>query len=295
MAARELDDILREVRRVQIQARRQVNDLLSGEYASAFKGRGMEFESVREYVPGDDIRTIDWNVTARSSSPFIKTFREERESTIVLAVDISASGAFGTSERSKLDLAIEVAAVLMFTAIRNNDKVGLLLFADDIVRYVPPRKGRGSVLRLIRELLTVEPIQRTTDIGRALQYLGRVHHRRCILFVLSDFISQEFSRDLAIANQRHECIAFLLRDPREESLPNVGWVALQDAETGEIIEIDSSSSSVRKWYAAQAKERDDRLLEIFRRAQVESLTLRTDRPYSHDLQRFFLARERARS
>lgn len=295
MAARELDEILREVRRVQIQARRQVNDLLAGEYASAFKGRGMEFESVREYVPGDDIRTIDWNVTARSDVPFIKTFREERESTIVIAVDISASGAFGTAIRSKLDLAIEVAAVLMFTAIRNNDKVGLLLFADDVVRYVPPRKGRGSVLRLIRELLTVEPVRKTTDIAKALQYLGRVQHRRCILFVLSDFMSHDFSRELSIANQRHDCIAFVLRDPREEILPNVGWIAFQDAETGEIIELDSSSSSVRNWYAEQARVREEQLNSLLRLAQVERLTLRTDRPYSHDLQLFFLARERTRS
>jgi uncharacterized protein (DUF58 family) len=294
MAARELDEILREVRRVQIQARRQVNDLLAGEYASAFKGRGMEFESVREYVPGDDIRTIDWNVTARSDVPFIKTFREERESTIVIAVDISASSAFGTAIRSKLDLAIEVAAVLMFTAIRNNDKVGLLLFADDVVRYVPPCKGRGSVLRLIRELLSVEPIHKTTDIAKALQYLGRVHHRRCILFVLSDFMSHDFSRELSIANQRHDCIAFVLRDPREEILPNVGWIAFQDAETGRVVELDSSRSSVRSWYAEQARVRDEQLNEVLRRAQVERLTLRTDRPYSHDLQLFFLARERAR-
>ncbi len=294
MASRELDEILREVRRVQLSARRQVNDLMAGEYASAFKGRGMEFETVREYVPGDDIRSIDWNVTARSEIPFIKTFREERETTVILAVDVSASGAFGSVHRSKLSLGIEVAAVLMITALMNNDKVGLLLFADHIVKYVPPRKGRGAVLRMIRELLTTEPVAAQTDIGHALQYLGRVQHRRSVLFLVSDFLGKEFSRDLAIANQRHDCVAVSIRDPREEVLPNVGWVALQDLETGKRIELDSSRRSVRNWWAERGRLRNEELHRTMRQAKVGHIPLRTDRPYSSDLQKFFLARERGR-
>jgi uncharacterized protein (DUF58 family) len=191
MSVRELEDVLREVRRIQIVARRQVNDLLAGEYLSAFKGRGMEFDSVREYVPGDEIRSIDWNVTARSGAPYVKTFSEERELTVLLAVDVSASGVFGSQRLSKMETAVEVAAVLMLASVKNNDKVGMLFFADDVIRYIPPRKGRGSVLRLIRELLATEPVKAETNISNALDFIARVQRRRCVVFVMSDFLGPD--------------------------------------------------------------------------------------------------------
>ena len=239
MPTRQLEDVLKEVRRIQIVARRQVNDLLAGEYLSVFKGRGMEFDAVREYVPGDEIRSIDWNVTARTGTPFVKTFCEERELTVILAVDISASGSFGSFRLSKMETAVEVAAVLMFTALRNHDKVGLLFFTDDVVKYIPPRKGRANVLRLIRELLATEPVKAPTDISKALDFLGRVQRRRCVVFVMSDFLGPDCSRALAIANQRHDCVAVTMGDPRESSLPDVGFLTLRDAETDELLELDT--------------------------------------------------------
>ena len=239
MATRQLEDVLKEVRRIQIVARRQVNDLLAGEYLSVFKGRGMEFDAVREYVPGDEIRSIDWNVTARTGTPFVKTFCEERELTVILAVDISASGSFGSFRLSKMETAVEVAAVLMFTALRNHDKVGLLFFTDDVVKYIPPRKGRANVLRLIRELLATEPVKAPTDISKALDFLGRVQRRRCVVFVMSDFLGPDCSHALAIANQRHDCVAVTMEDPRESSLPDVGFLTLRDAETDELLELDT--------------------------------------------------------
>ncbi len=294
MAARELEEVLKEVRRIQIVARRQVNDLLAGEYLSAFKGRGMEFDTVREYVPGDEIRSIDWNVTARSDSPFVKTFCEERELTILLAVDISASGAFGSQKISKMETAVEVAAVLMFTSLKNNDKVGLLFFADDVVKYIPPRKGRGNVLRLIREMLATEPVKSETDIGKALEYIGRVQRRRAVVFVLSDFIGPDCSRALSVANQRHDCIAVTLEDPRERELPSVGFLTLRDAETDELIELDTRNPRVRAMFAKAAHARQSKLKELLRKANVDRLEIRTDQSYATSLQRFFRMRERQR-
>jgi len=294
MAARELEEVLKEVRRIQIVARRQVNDLLAGEYLSAFKGRGMEFDSVREYVPGDEIRSIDWNVTARSNGPYVKTFCEERELTILLAVDISASGAFGSQRLSKMETAVEVAAVLMFTSLKNNDKVGLLFFADDVIKYIPPRKGRGNVLRLIRELLATEPIKAETDITKALQYIARVQRRRCVVFVMSDFLGPDCSKALAVANQRHDCVAVTLQDPRESVLPEVGFLTLRDAETDELLELDTRHPQVRALFAKAAADREVSLTGSLRRANVDRLEIRTDRPYSQSLQRFFRMRERQR-
>jgi len=294
MAARELEEVLKEVRRIQIVARRQVNDLLAGEYLSVFKGRGMEFDTVREYVPGDEIRSIDWNVTARSDGPFVKTFCEERELTILLAVDISASGAFGSQKISKIETAVEVAAVLMFTSLKNNDKVGLLFFADDVIKYVPPRKGRGNVLRLIREMLATEPVKSETNIAKALEYIGRVQRRRAVVFVLSDFIGPDCSKALAVANQRHDCIAVTLEDPREREMPNVGFLTLRDAETNELIELDTRHPRVRAMFAKAAFERQSRIQELLRKANVDRLEIRTDQSYATSLQRFFRMRERKR-
>ena len=294
MAARELEDVLKEVRRIQIVARRQVNDLLAGEYLSAFKGRGMEFDSVREYVPGDEIRSIDWNVTARSSAPYVKTFCEERELTVLIAVDISASGAFGSQRLTKMETAVEVAAVLMFTSLKNNDKVGLLFFADDVIKYIPPRKGRGSVLRLIRELLATESIKAETDITKALEYIARVQRRRCVVFVMSDFLGSDCSKALAVANQRHDCIAVTLQDPRETVLPDVGFLTLRDAETDELVELDTRHPQVRRLFAKAAADREKTLTGWLRSASVDRLEIRTDQPYAHSLQRFFHMRERQR-
>ncbi len=294
MATRQLEDVLKEVRRIQIVARRQVNDLLAGEYLSVFKGRGMEFDAVREYVPGDEIRSIDWNVTARTGSPYIKTFCEERELTVLLAVDISASGSFGSCRLSKMETAVEVAAVLMFTALKNNDKVGLLFFTDDVVKYIPPRKGRANVLRLIRELLATEPVKAQTDISKALEFLGRVQRRRCVVFVMSDFLGPDCSRALAIANQRHDCIAVTMEDPRESSLPDVGFLTLRDAETDELVDLDTRHPKVRALFAKTAREREQRLAGWLRRANVDRLEIRTDRPYANSLQKFFRMRERQR-
>lgn len=291
---RSLEDVLKEVRRIRIVARRQVNDLLAGEYHSAFKGRGMEFDSVREYVPGDEIRSIDWNVTARTGHPYVKTFCEERELTVLLAVDVSASGIFGSQRLTKMETAVEIAAVLMFAARKNNDQVGLLFFADDVVKYLPPRKGRSNVLRLIRELLATEPLKAPTDIARALEFLGRVQRRRCVVFLLSDFLGPDCSRALAIANRRHDVIAVTLADPREAELPDVGFLTLRDAETDELVELDTRHPRVRSLFARVAEQRERSLDDMLRRAQVDRLTIRTGQPYAQSLMSFFRRRERQR-
>jgi uncharacterized protein (DUF58 family) len=289
---RDVAEVLKEVRRIQIVANRQVNDILAGEYHSVFKGRGMEFDSVREYVPGDEIRNIDWNVTARTGVPHIKKFSEERELTIMMAIDISASGAFGSLRLSKMETAVQVAAVLMFSALKNNDKVGLLLFANDIVQYVPPRKGRGNVLRLIRDLLAVEPLRASTDIGGALEYLGRVQKRKCVVFLMSDFLGVDLGRTVAVANSRHDVVAVSIADPREAVMPDVGFITLQDAETGEILELDTRHKKVRELFQQRAQTRQQSLKDALRRAGVDQLDIRTNEPYGQSLQRFFRMRER---
>lgn len=292
MPVREVSEVLKEVRRIQIVANRQVNDILAGEYHSVFKGRGMEFDSVREYIPGDEIRNIDWNVTARTGVPYIKKFAEERELTVMLAIDISASGSFGSLRLSKMETAVEVAAVLMFSALKNNDKVGLVLFANDVVRYTPPRKGRSNVLRLIRDLLAVEPVRAETRMGAALEFLGRVQKRKCVVFLMSDFIGADCSRELAIANSRHDVVAITIADPREKTLPDVGFIRLQDAENGEIIELDTRHPEVRALFVKNARQRDERLNSSLRRAGMDRLDIRTDESYALSLQRFFRMRER---
>ncbi|MCW8129757.1 MAG: DUF58 domain-containing protein [Planctomycetota bacterium] len=292
MAQTDIAAILKEVRRIQIVANRQVNDLLAGEYQSAFKGRGMVFDEVREYVPGDEIRAIDWNVTARMGHPYIKRYCEERELTVMMAVDISASGMFGSRRLSKIETAAQVAAVLMFSALKNNDKVGLVLFANGVRRFVPPRKGRSHVLRLIREMLATDPVREPTDIGAALEYLARVQRRRAVVFVLSDFLGEDCSRALAVANQRHDVVAVSIGDPREYEMPDVGFVTLEDAETGEILELDTRHEQVRALFAKQAAGRQERLTGLLRRSGIDRLDIRTDRPYGQSLMAFFKMRER---
>jgi uncharacterized protein (DUF58 family) len=292
MPQQDIAEILKEVRRIQISANRQVNDFLAGEYLSAFKGRGMVFEEVREYMPGDEIRTIDWNVTARTGSPYVKRFCEERELTVLLAVDISASGMFGSGRKSKMETAAQVAAVLMFSALKNNDKVGLILFANGVRRYIPPRKGRSNVLRLIRDLLTVEPIREKTDIPATMEFLAHVQRRKAVVFVMSDFLGPECSHALSVANQKHDVIAVSMSDPREYAIPDVGFIVLEDAETGEVRELDTRHPEVRRLFAQKAETRREALSDHMRRSGIDLLDIRTDQPYAQSLQAFFRMREK---
>lgn len=285
-------EILKKVQRIQIVANRTVNDLFAGQYHSVFRGRGMEFDEVREYQPGDDIRTIDWNVTARAGAPFIKRFREERELTVLFLVDVSASGAFGSGDRSKLDLVVEVAALLMFSALKNNDKVGLILFCDQVVQYFPARKGKANVLHLIRELLSARPVARQTRIDVALDFLNGVQKRRAVVFLVSDFLGPDARRALAVANQRHDLIAATVADPRECALPDVGFLTLRDAETGECVEVDTRHPSVRALFETRAGERTRNLAQSLRRVGVDQLGIHTRADYLKSLRRFFYMRER---
>jgi uncharacterized protein (DUF58 family) len=294
--------IMSGMRQLEIRTRRMVNDSLAGEYHSVFKGRGMDFDEVREYSPGDEVRTIDWNVTARAGRPFVKKFTEERELTIQLLVDISASGNFGSAAMAKRDVAAELASVLAFSAIRNNDKVGLLLYTDRIERYLPPKKGRRHVLRVVRDILYHTPEGRGTDTVKALDVANHVLHRRAIVFLISDFqapgdpvrVRDELRRAMRQTNRRHDLVAVLIEDPREKELPNVGVLALEDAETGEIIELDTANAAVRRRFKELGIERVRRLVNDFRSEGVDTLELKTDAPYMPALQRFFKTRERRR-
>lgn len=285
-------EILKRVERIQIVANRQVNDLFAGQYHSVFRGQGIEFDEVREYQPGDDVRTIDWNVTARAGTPFIKRYCEERELTVMFLVDVSASGVFGSTARSKLELAIEVAAMLMFSALKNNDKVGLVRFCDDVVAYDPPRKGKSNVLRLIRELVSTEPVHRETDLGKALDFLNQVQKRRGVVFLLSDFLGPESKTALAATNRRHDLVAMTISDPREEALPDVGFVVLEDAETGEQVEVDTRHPEVRRLFAGRAAERSGGLATLLKKVGIDQLRLSTDGDYTKGLRRFFSMREK---
>jgi uncharacterized protein (DUF58 family) len=290
------------MRQLEIRTRRMVNDSLAGAYHSVFKGRGMDFDEVREYTPGDEVRTIDWNVTARAGRPFVKKFTEERELTIFLLVDISASGNFGSGLASKRDLAAELASVLAFSAIRNSDKVGLLLYTDRVERYLPPKKGRRHVLRVVRDILYHLPQATGTDTVKALDVANRLLHRRAIVFLISDFETSaeptaaraELRRAMRRTNRRHDLVAVHVEDPREKELPDVGIVALEDAESGEVIELDTASRAVRKRFKELSTERSRRLVSDFRSEGIDTLQLQTGAPYMPALQRFFKTRERRR-
>jgi uncharacterized protein (DUF58 family) len=294
--------VMSNMRQLEIRTRRLVNDSLSGAYHSVFKGRGMDFDEVREYTPGDEVRTIDWNVTARAGRPFVKKFTEERELTIFLVVDISASGNFGSGMLSKRDLAAELASVLAFSAIRNSDKVGLILYTDRVERYLLPKKGRRHVLRVIRDILYHEPEGRGTDSVKALDVVNQVLHRRAIVFLISDFETgkdpqtarAELRRAMRQTNRRHDLIAVHIEDPREKELPNVGIVALEDAETGEIVELDTTRAVVRQRFKEKALERSRRLVMDLRSEGIDTLQLQTDTPYIPALQRLFKTRVRGR-
>ena len=292
MAAQTVADILKKVQRIEIVASRAVDDLMAGQYRSAFRGRGMEFDEVREYQPGDDIRTIDWNVTARAGGAYVKQYCEERELTVVFLVDVSASTLFGTGDQSKSDLVTEIAALLMFSAMKNNDKIGLILFANDIIKYVPPRKGKANILRLIREMLAAEPARCETKLSDALQFLNRVQKRKAVVFLISDFIFELPQRNLSATNRRHDLIAIRVSDPREEALPDVGFITLQDAETGELHEVDTRQRSVRRIFEDWAQRQRQEIAAVLKKAAIDQLVVGTDEPYAASLRRFFRSRER---
>ena len=284
--------ILKKIRRLELRTRRLVDSAFGGQYHSVFKGRGMNFEDVRAYNAGDEVRFIDTNVTARTGDLHVKNFTEERELTVVLLVDVSASGSFGSVSQSKRELAAEVASVLAFSAVGNRDKVGLLLFTDGIELFLPPQKGRGHVLRIIREVLYFQPQGRKTDLGAALEYLNKVVTRRAVVFLLSDFQSPDFSRPLGVASQRHDLVAVPVVDPLEEELPDIGRVSLEDAETGAIYEVNTSDRRVRAAFVDAVSTRRQQLAALLRRARVDAITLRTDTDYLPALRSFFQQRER---
>jgi uncharacterized protein (DUF58 family) len=285
-------EILKKIRRLELRTRRLVNSSFSGHYHSVFKGRGMNFEEVREYISGDDIRSIDWNVTARMNTPYVKKFNEERELTVMLLVDVSASGTFGSIELSKRELAAEVAAILAFSAINNRDKVGLLLFSEEVELFIAPKKGRLHTLRLIREMLYFQPRGRRTNLAAALEYLNKLISRRAVVFVISDFLAPDCSKPLTVTSRRHDLVAMPVIDPGEERLPNVGLITFEDAETGEQVEINTSSSGIREAFAAEEKRRRKNLDKLFGSRGVDVVPLATDEDYLIPLRAFFERRER---
>ncbi|UCD64207.1 MAG: DUF58 domain-containing protein [Candidatus Zixiibacteriota bacterium] len=285
-------EILKKIRRIEIRTKKLVNDLFSGEYHSTFKGQGMEFEEVRQYEPGDDIRLIDWNVTARTGYPHIKKFKEERELSVVMLVDASSSGHFGTRDRYKSETSAELCALLAFSAIKNNDKVGLIIFTDKIEKFIPPQKGRAHVLRLIREILYFKPRGVATDIGGALEYFNRVIKRKSVVFLVSDFLSENYLHPLRIANNKHDVIAVKISDPRESSFESIGLLELQDAETGEVFMVDTGSREFRKEFAARAEEDNLGLSKAFKLINLDFINIRTDQSYIVPLINFFRMRER---
>ncbi len=280
-------EILKKVRKIEIRTKGMVNNIFGGEYQSAFKGRGMEFSEVRSYTYGDDIRQIDWNVTARTGEPFIKIFEEEREQTLMLCVDISQSGIFGSIEQSKMDLAIEICAVLAFSAIKNSDKVGLVLFTDVIEKVIPPKKGRVHVLRLIRELLTTKPTGEGTDISEALSYVNRLLNRRAIVVMASDFKDADYERQMKITSRKHDLVNIFINDRLEDDLPDLGIIPLRDAETGREVMVDTSSQKLREAYRKRRKEEKEMLREKFLRMKVDTIEVHTNESYIQPLMNFF--------
>ncbi len=291
-------ELAKQVRLLEITTRHSVTEVFAGEYSSAFKGRGIEFSEVREYQPGDDVRTIDWNVTARTGRPFVKRYTEERELTVLLAVDLSASGDFSTQRLAKRELAVRASAVLAFAASRQGDRVGLVLFTDEIELYCPPKKGLRHTLRLIRDMLAFEPRRRATSIRVACEHIARVAKRRAVVFMVSDFLIPSAASTaydaLSAITPRHDVIAVRIEDPRDLELPRAGIVDAQDPETGRTRTIDTSSAAVRAAYARLAHERRSGVADAIRRAGADEVALSTDREYVHDLVELFHARERRR-
>lgn len=285
-------EILDKVRLIEIQTRSVVNELFAGEYHSVFKGRGMEFAEVREYQQGDDVRSIDWNVTARVGTPFVKVYDEERELTVMLVVDASASGAFGSEGQMKGEVGVEISALLAFSAIKNNDRVGLLIFTDEVEVFIPPKKGRKHVLRVIRELLYFQPHGRGTSIAGALEYLERVLHRRSVVFMLSDFLDADYQRALQLVARRHDLIAVNLVDPRERQLPDVGFISLQDAESGRQLLVDTRNPRVRERFAEERRGEEEERSRTFRKLGIDEIFINSAESYIEPLVQFFRTRMR---
>jgi uncharacterized protein (DUF58 family) len=298
-------EILKKIRQIEIRTNRIVTETLAGQYHSVFKGQGMNFDEVREYRPGDEVRSIDWNVTARMNHPFVKKFVEERELTLMLVVDVSGSGRFGSQAQSKRELAAEIASVLAFSAIRNNDKVGLVLFTDAVEKFIPPRKGRKHVLRVIREVLFFEPQRRGTDLPGALDFANRMLAHKAIMVLVSDFLSPSaatptasekrgFQTAIKQANRRHDLVAVQVADRFELELPDLGRLIFEDAESGEVVEINTSNDATRNAFALRQWKSQEELARMFRSANVDAIQLRTDEPYGAALGRFFETREKRR-
>jgi uncharacterized protein (DUF58 family) len=297
-----ITELLESVRRVEVRTNRLVNDMMVGAYLSHFKGRGMDFEELREYIPGDEVRDIDWNVTYRMGRPFVKRYREERELAMVLALDVSGSSAFGSGNRSKREFAAEIAGTLAISATRSSDKVALLLFTDQVELFIPPRKGRRHILRLIREMLFFEPKRRGTNVPAALAFLNHLLHRRSIVFLLTDFLhsfgggtakdnaGRGTLQELGLSNARHDLVCIHLHDPRESVLPAAGLMTIEDAETGELLEMDTNRASVREKFARTNSERLAELDRAMRRAGVDTLSFSTGQPFAQTLQSFFETR-----
>ena len=284
-------ELFAKIRHIQIRTQHLVTEALAGQYESAFKGRGMEFEEVRSYQPGDDIRHIDWKATARTGEPYIKVHREERELTVMLLVDVSSSGEFGTAGKFKNEIAAEVAAVLAYTAIKNNDRVGLIIFSDRIEHFVPPKKGRSHVWMVIRDILNFRPERRVTDLDKALEYLGTVIKRRCVAFLISDFLDQTITERLRTTAKRHDITAISIADPREKTLPPIGLLELEDAETGETILIDTYDEKIRESFRIVSKTNKSERSDTFRASGIGEISLQTDEPYIDSIVRFFRSRE----
>ena len=286
--------LLKKVRKIEIKTKGLSNHIFAGEYHTAFKGKGMAFSEVREYQPGDDIRSIDWNVTARYNSPFVKVFEEEREMTVMLLIDVSASGNFGTQEQFKRELATELAAILAFSAINNNDKVGVIFFTDKVEQFIPPKKGKSHILRIIREVLAFQHTGKGTDIAGALEYFSAVIKKRSICFILSDFMSNEFDRPLKIASKKHDLVALRIHDTREDTLPNVGLVPMQDAETEKMLFVDTSSKKVRDNFAKNRAQATEKLRKLFPASGVDLIDITTGTDYVKPLINFFKTRGKRR-
>jgi len=283
-------ELLKKVRKIEIKTKGLSNQVFSGEYHSAFKGRGMAFAEVREYMPGDEIRTIDWNVTARFDKPYVKVFEEERELTVMLMVDVSASENFGTKKQLKKETIAELCAVLAFSATQNNDKIGAILFSDEVELFIPPKKGRKHILRIIRDLIEFEPKSKKTDISNALKHFNNMIKKRSIAFVISDFIDSDFQNSLKIANKKHDVVALRVIDDHEKELPNIGIVSFEDAETGRTRWVNTSSKKVREKYRKNAIMRDLQLKDTFKKAKVDYAEISTDKPYIRPLMNLFKQR-----
>jgi uncharacterized protein (DUF58 family) len=285
-------ELVKKLKKIEIYTSRLANDQLAGSYHSVFKGRGMAFSEVRQYQPGDDVRFIDWNVSARMNDTYVKVFTEEREMTVMLLVDLSASERFGSVDKPKIETVAEVAALLAFSAIKNNDRVGLILFTDQIERFVPPKKGRSHVMRVVTEILNAEPKSEGTDLGVALDLLGGIGKRRAVAFLISDFIAEEYEKPLRVVSAKHDLIPIQVVDPREDELPDVGLALVEDLETGELVEVDTSNLDVRARYAREAQRQRASREHLFRRLQLDHCTIGTDRDFVKPLTELFRLRQR---